>query len=71
MTNRDTIQTVEDLTASTKGTLLPKEVAAVLGVDRRTVYAAMEEGQLPSVTVGKLRLVPKKAVLDLLMLDVA
>lgn len=64
-----TIQSVSDLLASPKGTLLPKEVAAVLGVDLRTVYGAIDEGQIEAIKVGRLRLIPKAVIVKMLHLD--
>ena len=39
-------------------TLTVDEVAETLGVNRNTVYAAIEKGQIPSIPVGRLVLIP-------------
>ncbi|WP_147917638.1 helix-turn-helix domain-containing protein [Ruania zhangjianzhongii] len=69
MTTNDQAQSVPELVAAAKGTLTAREVAAVLGVDRRTVYAAMDEGQIQYVEFGDRKLTPRRHVLDILMLN--
>jgi excisionase family DNA binding protein len=39
-------------------TLTVDEVAEILGLDRKTVYAAVNSGELPSLRVGRRILVP-------------
>lgn len=41
-------------------TLSVDEVAAELGVNRNTVYKAIETGQIPAIQVGRLVLIPKR-----------
>jgi excisionase family DNA binding protein len=43
-----------------------KEVAQLLGMSLNGVYKATWEGQIPSVKIGKSRLVPKAKLLALL-----
>lgn len=66
---KEQVQSVSDLRSTPKGTLLPKEVASVLGVDLRTVYGAIDEGQIPAIQVGRLKLVPKPALMKLLGIE--
>ncbi len=42
------------------------EVAALMGLPLRTVYLAVERGQLPSVRIGRRILVPASALEQLL-----
>jgi excisionase family DNA binding protein len=42
------------------------EVAAALGIGRRTVERAIADGVIPSVTLGRRRLVPVTALRSLL-----
>jgi excisionase family DNA binding protein len=37
--------------------LRPAEAARTIGVDRRTIYRMMDRGDLPSITVGGVRLI--------------
>lgn len=41
----------------------PKEVAAALGVNPKTIYGAIREGQIRALHIGK-RLIVTKPVLD-------
>ena len=41
-------------------TLTVDEVAKRLGVNRNTVYTAIEKGQIPSIQVGRLVLISKR-----------
>jgi len=43
----------EDLRASDRIALTPTEVARLLGVDRRTISRAIEDGDLPGVRIGR------------------
>lgn len=45
-----------------KLTLKPEEVAAILGIGRNSVYSAIRRGQIPTIRIGKLKLVPKVAL---------
>lgn len=60
---------VRDLTwlrASSSATVTRADAAAVLGIDQRTVTRAIEDGQLPSLRVGRRVLVPRLPLLALL-----
>jgi excisionase family DNA binding protein len=41
----------------TRLALRPAEAAKALGVHRATIYRLLESGQLPSVTLGRARLI--------------
>lgn len=41
-------------------TLSVDEVAEILGLDRKTVYASVRSGELPSLRVGRRILVPTR-----------
>lgn len=43
----------DDLRASDRIALTPTEVARLLGVDRRTISRAIEDGDLPGVRIGR------------------
>ena len=43
----------EGLRASDRVALTPTEVSRLLGVDRRTISRAIEDGDLPSVRIGR------------------
>lgn len=67
-TNKTRIANLNDLIAATdRGTLSPAEVAAVMGVDHRTI----EDGQLQCIELGKLKRIPRHHVLDMLGLGAA
>ena len=70
-TTKERIETVSQLLESQRGTLSPAEVASVVGVDHRTIYRAIEDGQLPAVELGKLKRVPRIHVVRMLGLEVA
>lgn len=42
------------------------EAAQVLGVGRSTIYEAARRGDIPTVRIGRLRLVPRRALERLL-----
>jgi len=44
----------------------PVEVCSLIGVPRSTVYEWLRTGALASVRVGRVRLVPREALEDLL-----
>lgn len=50
----------------TRATITIPEAAEVLGVERKTAYAAVRRGELPSISLGRRRLVPTAALLELL-----
>lgn len=52
-------------------TLTVKEVAALLELDDRTIYRAIQDGQLPVLEVGKKKLIPRLKLLALLGGDAA
>ncbi len=45
--------------------LTQAEAARVLGVNPKVIYAAVEAGQLPTVVLGKRRLIPLPALEEL------
>ena len=51
-------------------TLSIDEAAEILRINRKTVIAMIERGELPSVQYARRRWVPVRAVRDLLMLDI-
>jgi excisionase family DNA binding protein len=51
--------------------LTPKEVSKILGVNPKSVYAAIERGEIPVVRLGRLLLVPRPAFQRLLRGDAA
>lgn len=40
----------------------PSEAANVLGVSRAFIYLRMDDGTLPSVKLGRRRLIPRSAI---------
>ncbi len=46
-----------------------EEVAAALGISRTSAYLAAQRGELPSVIIGRRRVVPKAALERLLAGD--
>jgi len=61
--------TLTSLVTSATATLTVTEVAALLGLDARTVSRACQDGQLPSLRVGRRLLVPRLPLLALLGVD--
>ena len=51
-------------------TLRIKEAARLLGIGRSSAYAAVRRGEIPTVRIGGLRLVPKSA-LEKMLTDAA
>ena len=47
-------------------TLTVDEAAKVLGIGRTSAYEGVRAGQIPSIRVGRRRLVPRAALLKLL-----
>lgn len=58
--------TPQELLDTGKVAYTPAEVAAILGVDTRTVRRACADGQIPSFRVGKLVMIPRDGLLALL-----
>lgn len=58
--------TLISLATSATATLSVTDVAALLGLDARTVSRACQDGQLPSLRVGRRLLVPRLPLLALL-----
>ncbi|MFN8053597.1 MAG: helix-turn-helix domain-containing protein [Acidimicrobiales bacterium] len=50
-------------------TLSVDEVADILGLDRKTVYASVSSGEIPSLRVGRRILVPTRWLADLIAPD--
>ena len=50
-------------------TLSVDEVADLLGLDRKTVYASVSSGEIPSLRVGRRILVPTRWLADLIAPD--
>lgn len=42
------------------------EAATILGIGRTAAYEAARRGEIPTIKIGKLRLVPRKAIERLL-----
>ncbi|GEM_PF-3716826 len=42
-------------------TYTAQEVADLLGVEHKTVRRALEKGQIPSISIGRLKRIPRKA----------
>lgn len=57
------IEPVERLTCTAQ------EVADMLGVDHKTVRRAMEKGQIPFIPIGRLKRVPKHAIMRMLEIE--
>lgn len=58
--------TPQELLDAGRVTYSPPEVAAILGVDVRTVRRACADGQIPSFKVGKLVMIPRDGLLALI-----
>jgi excisionase family DNA binding protein len=46
-----------------------RQVMDLLGIGRRTVYARLADGSIPSVKLGKRVLIPTSRLLDMLGID--
>jgi len=57
---------LDDIRASQVAALTVTDVADVLGVDPRTVSRACDDGQLPSLRLGRRLLIPRLPLLALL-----
>lgn len=53
------------MTDPTNGYLTVQEVAKALRLNRNTVYAAIENGQLPHLRIGRQIRIPRSALPDL------
>lgn len=58
--------TIEDLRSSARAVLNRTKVAAILGVDPRTVTKAIDDGAIPALRLGRRVLIPREKFLDLL-----
>ena len=61
-----TAMTIDDLRTSRKAVLTLADVAAVMGVDPRTVSGAAKAGDIPSIRMGARVLIPREAFLTYL-----
>lgn len=57
---------LEDLRTSTAAVITVTACSDLLEVDERTVSRALDLGQLPCITVGRRRLIPREPLLALL-----
>lgn len=57
--------TLDELRAKKSVTITRKEVAAVLGIDPRTVSAGIREGNIPAIKIGRRVLIPREKFLAL------
>lgn len=57
---------LDQLRAGDKAAVTVTDVARLLGVDERTVRRACEDGDLPSIRVGRRVLLPRLPLLALL-----
>ncbi len=58
------ITTWQELWASDREVLNRTEVATLLGVDARTVTAAVDSGELPGTRIGRRLLIPRRPLLE-------
>lgn len=65
----DEILTLDEARASDAAVLNRKTVAAILGVDPRTVTAGIDSGSIPSIKLGRRVLIPRKKFLKLFDID--
>jgi excisionase family DNA binding protein len=61
--------TLDDLRASTAAVVPVADVASLLEIDPRTVLRGCEDGQLPSIRVGRRVLIPRLRLLAMLDAD--
>lgn len=59
------ITTMAEARESDRAALTYREVAAILGVNERTVSASAKAGTLPVVVLGRRRVVPRERLLAL------
>lgn len=57
---------LDDVRRMSAAVLTHVQVAAVLGVDRRTVSRAIKEGTVPSVRFGRRTLIPREPFIEML-----
>lgn len=55
--------------AEDEPTLTVDQVAAILGISRASAYNAVRDGQIPSIELGRRKLVPTAALRSMLGLD--
>lgn len=65
----DEIMTLEQAKGSNAAVLNRKTVAAILGVDPRTVTAGIENGSIPSINIGRRVVIPREKFLKLFEAD--
>lgn len=58
--------TIAEARKSEAAALTRAEVAAILNVDTRTVTRAIESGEIPSIRLGRRRLIPREPFLALM-----
>ncbi len=58
--------TLNDAIHSEKATLTFSETAQILGCDPRTVSRGCVEGAIPSISMGRRRMIPRLALLKML-----
>ena len=58
--------TIAQARTSEAAALTRAEVAAILNVDTRTVTRAIESGEIPSIRLGRRRLIPREPFLALM-----
>lgn len=63
------ITTWSELWASDRQVLNRTEVAALLGIDARTVTSAVEAGSIPGMRVGRRMLIPRWSLLSTLGIE--
>lgn len=63
------ITTMAEARSSNRAALTYREVAAILGVDERTVSASARAGTLPVVALGRRRLIPRERLIALFAVD--
>lgn len=61
--------TLEALRSSTAAAITRTEAAAVLGVDPRTISAAINQGTVPAIRLGAKVLIPRERFLALFDLE--
>lgn len=60
------VTTMQEARESNRATLNFREVAALLGVDQRTVSASAKAGDIPSIRMGRRVVIPRAKLLALL-----
>ncbi len=54
------------MTCTAKAVLTVEEAASYLEIGRNTAYRAVRDGSIPSIRIGRIIRVPKKALEDML-----